>query len=1049
MALPRWRAPESHSGGSDNAQYAELLCQSAFSFREGASLPEELVERARALGLSALGICDRDGVYGLPRAWRAAGDWPLLHGSTLTLNALPELTVYARDHAGWGRLCALITRSRAGRPKGGAGLDLDALLEDNEGLIALAQPPWLAHPDAAGALSDAFGDRLYVAASRLLRVGDAEAVARAEALSRQLARPVVAVGRVLVHDRSRQPVQDILTCLRHGVLLDEAGRLLEPNVERRLKSPQEMALLFRDRPGWVRRTVEVAERCDFRLSSLSYRYPEELVPAGRSPDEHLRALVDEGAARRWPGGASPSVRSRLDRELGIIADLRFAAYFLTIADLVRFAREQGILCQGRGSAANSAVCFALGITSVDPERSDMLFERFLSRERADPPDIDVDFEHERREEVIQYLYTRYGRARAAMVGEVIRWRTRSAVRDVGKVIGLGADAVDRLARGLATDASDLTMRERIRAAGLSPEDGQVRMVARVAAALKGLPRHTSIHVGGFVIAHNDLSRLCPVEPAAMAGRTVIQWDKDDVDAVGFVKVDVLGLGVLTAIRKTFAQIAAHHGRDLDLASLPGDDPHVYDQLCQADTVGVFQVESRAQMSMLPRLKPRSFYDLVVEIALMRPGPIQGGMVQPYLARRSGRSPVRYPHPSLEPILERTLGVPIFQEQVMSIAMAVAGYTGGEADRLRRAMGAKRGEDSLEPLVVDLVARMSARGIARPYALRIAEQIRGFGEYGFPESHATSFALLVYATAALRRYWPAAWATGILNAQPMGFYPPRVLVDDARRHGVRVRPICALESRWDCTLEPDGADDPTAGGADGVAASGRALRLGLRLIHGFGPAAGAALEAARAAGPFVDLNELARRSGLDRGSLRALARADAFAAFGLDRRSALWTIEALWTRSTPLLAGLPGDSVEVTLPDLTDEERLQMDYRATGLSLTTHPIALRRSALETDPIQTLKTQPRDAAVRFAGMVTCRQRPSTAKGVMFLTLEDETGMINVVVRPDVYMTHRALLRGEHFLIVSGRLQRQGDGVSVLAESVGLIEDPPVEGRSRDFR
>jgi len=1033
----------------DDAQYAELLCQSAFSFREGASLPEELVERARALGLRALGICDRDGVYGLPRAWRAAGDWPLLCGATLTLNALPPLTLYAQDQAGWGRLCALISRSRAGRPKGGSDLELDALLDDNRGLLALLESPWMAHPDAAGALSDALGDRLYVVASRLLRVDDAQNVARAEALSRQLARPVVAAGRVLVHDRGRQPVQDILTCLRHKVLLDEAGRLLEPNIERRLKSPREVALLFRDRPGWVRRTVEVADRCDFRLSSLAYRYPEELVPDGRSPDEHLRELVDAGAARRWPAGVPPSVRGRLDRELSLIAELNFAAYFLTIADLVRFARERAILCQGRGSAANSAVCFALDITSVDPERSDMLFERFLSRERADPPDIDVDFEHERREEVIQYLYDRYGRHRAAMVGEVIRWRTRSAVRDVGKVVGLGADAVDRLARGLATDSGDLTVRERIAAAGLNPGDAQVRMVARVAAALKGLPRHTSIHVGGFVIADGDLSRLCPVEPAAMADRTVIQWDKDDVAAVGFVKVDVLSLGVLTAVRKTFEQIAAHHGRALDLTSLPGDDPYVYDQLCQADTVGVFQVESRAQMSMLPRLKPRSFYDLVVEVALMRPGPIQGGMVQPYLARRSGRSPIRYPHPDLEPILERTLGVPIFQEQVMSIAMAVAGYSGGEADRLRRAMGAKRGEGALESLVVDLVDRMVARGIARPYALRIAEQIRGFGEYGFPESHATSFALLVYATAALRRYWPAAWAAGILNAQPMGFYPPRVLVDDARRHGVAVRPVCAVASRWDCTLEPDGDVDPTLGGADGVAAGGRALRLGLRLVHGFGPAAGGALEAARADGPFVDIGDLARRSGLDRGSLRALGRADAFAAFGLDRRQALWAIEALWTRTTPLLAGLPGDSAEVNLPALTEEERLQLDYSSVGLSLTNHPIALRRSALETDPIQALKARPRGATVRFAGMVTCRQRPSTAKGVMFLTLEDETGMINVVVRPDVYMTHRALLRREHFLILSGRIQRQGDGVSILAEGVEPIPAPPVPMKSRDFR
>jgi error-prone DNA polymerase len=1017
-------------------QYAELSCQSAFSFREGASLPEELVERARELGLAALGICDRDGVYGLVRAWKAShgGRMRVLYGALLTLEGLPECALYAEDLRGWRRLCALLTRARGASPRGSPSLALPALLEDPGGLTALIGGAWRAHPEASGALRDAFGGGLYVRAARLLRRSDARALADAEALARWLGCPVVATGRVLLHDPSRQPAQDVLTCLRHGVPLSEAGLLLEPNAERRLRSPREMALLFRDRPAWLRRTLEVAERCRFDISQLAYAYPSE-VAAGRDPDVRLRELVAAGARRRWPEGAPREVGAQLRRELTLIAELRYAPYFLTVEDIVRFARERGILCQGRGSAANSAVCYALGITAVDPARSSTLFERFLSKERGEPPDIDVDFEHERREEVIQYIYDRYGRDRAAMVNAVICWRTRSAVRAAGKALEIEPPLVDRLARALSTDAHERPVEERLAAAGTGSADGRVRRLVAVVDQLRGLPQHVSIHVGGFVIAEQALDTLCPVEPAAMAGRTVIQWDKDDVDAVGFVKVDVLGLGILTAIRKAMDLVAAHGGPRLSLAEIPREDPAVYDQLCAADTVGVFQVESRAQMAMLPRLKPRNFYDLVVEISLVRPGPLQGGMVRPYLARRAGREPVRYAHPALEPILARTLGVPIFQEQVMAMAMAVAGYTGGEADDLRRAMGHDRKKGGLTAHTDALVERMVERGLDRGYAGRIAQQIRGFGEYGFPESHAASFACLVYASAYLRRYWPAAWAAALINSQPMGFYPPRVIVDDARRHGVSTRPICVQSSRWGCTLEPS--------------PGGPVLRLGLRLIRGLGPEAGRRLTAAREAGPFADLADLARRTGLDRGALRALARADALRALAPRRREALWAIEAIWTRSTPLLEGLPGDTAEVSLPELDPEEVLRMDYRSTGISLTEHPVALRRGALDATPIEALSEHPAGAAVRVAGLVVCRQRPRTARGVLFLTLEDETGMVGVIVKPEVYREARGTWRDGALLVVSGRLQRSGGALSLLGESVEPFLDPPVHTRSRDFR
>ncbi|MCB9758535.1 MAG: error-prone DNA polymerase [Alphaproteobacteria bacterium] len=1034
--------------------YAELWCQTAFSFLEGASMPEELVTRAAGLSLPALGVCDRDGVYGLVRAWKTARDLPVevLHGALLTLDdghgaAGPEVVVYAMDAAGWGSLCELLTRGRADQPKGSALLPLSDLLSRNDGLIGIVDGQWSAEP-----LAEALGDRLYVATHRRLAPEDGPREARARAFAARVGRPLIAVNRALTHSPERQRVQDVLTCIRHRTTIDQAGLLLQPNGERHLKAPEVMAGLFADQPAWLARTLEVAARCGFRLDQLHYNYPREVVPEGRTPMEHLRALVDEGVAWRWPEGPTPTLRHQIAHELDLIDDLDFPAYFLTVYDIVRFAREQGILCQGRGSAANSAVCFALGITSVDPSRQRLLFERFISKERGEPPDIDVDFEHERREEVLQYVYNKYGRHRAAMVNEIISYRPRSAIRDVGKAMGLSLDQVDRLARNLDWWDQGEIQPERVAECGIDPADPRVRLSLHLANEILGFPRHLSIHVGGFVISEEPLRERCPIEPASMENRTVLQWDKDDIDAVDFVKVDCLSLGILTAIRKCFELVELHHGRALTLATIPSEDPEVYEMFCRADTVGVFQIESRAQMSMLPRLQPRCFYDLVVEVAIVRPGPIQGGMVHPYLRRRDKTDPITYAHPALVPILERTLGVPLFQEQVMAMAVAVGGFSPGEADQLRRAMGSFRKRGGLEVLVKRLITNMEEQGLSREYAEQIAKQIMGFGEYGFPESHAASFALLVYDSAFLKRYYPAAFTASLLNAQPMGFYSARNLVDGARRHGVEARPVDVTVSDWDNTLEPDGRADPLRGGTDGEAARGVALRLGLRQIHGLGEEAGRRIEAARAERPFEGLADLARRAQLDRRELTALARADALAAFGLNRRQAAWAVEGLMTRNTPLLAGLRVQDDDAPIPAATPLEDLQQAYLATGLSLSTHPVGLAREELDRKRvlrIADLAHYDAGDTVQIAGLVVNRQRPGTAKGVLFMTIEDETGMANLVVWPKLYEKQRRVIRHEKLVIVAGRLQREGDAVSLLARSFAPLPLGEISSRSRDFR
>ncbi len=1068
--------------------YAELFCRSYFSFLEGASSPEELVAHAAELGLTALAITDRDGVYGLVRAHRAARE----HGIHLVLGALislrdhPSLILLVRDRAGWASLCRLLTIGRREQPKGYALHQLTDLLEHSQGLTALLHGPWTVAQ--LSPIRDAFGDRVALAASVGLRPGDHSHIAAMLRLSRWSGVPLVAVGDVQAHHPSRRRLLDVITCIRRRTTIDAAGRALPPNAARVLRAPARVHALFQrigqglggDAPARladaVRVSAALAAEHTFSLAQLDYRYPREVVPEDHSPMSWLVQLVGTGLADRYPSGVPGRVRAQVDHELGIIDQLGFAAYFLTVHDAVRFARERGILCQGRGSAANSAVCYALGITAVDPSRSSLLFERFISAERGEPPDIDVDFEHERREELIQYLYDKYGRHRAAMVNEVIAYRRRSALRDVGKALGLGLDQIDAMARQADHWGREPISDERLVEAGLDPADRRVRLTVDLSAEMRGFPRHVGIHVGGFVLTDDSLEGRVPIEPATMQGRTVIQWDKDDIDEVGFVKVDLLSLGMLTAIRKAFDLVAgfgpgagragesvpeqadsgrqfttpsgpgadgAHPappwGRRWTLATVPAEDPAVYDMICQADTVGVFQIESRAQMSMLPRLRPRRFYDLVIEVAIVRPGPIQGGMVHPYLKRRQGREPVRYPHPALEPILERTLGVPIFQEQVMASAMAVAGFSAGQADRLRRSMAAWRRKGDLGPIAEEFRRGLESNGITGAYADRMVEQIKGFGEYGFPESHAASFALLVYVSAWLKRHYPAAFCAALINSQPMGFYSPRALVADAQRHGVEARPVCAASSAWDCALEPSTGDP-------GVPA----LRLGLRLIKGFSQPWAQQLEAARREAPFRDLPDLAARSRLPRAALELLARADAFLALGVARRQALWAVAGLW--DAPLFAGLERRAPTPDLPQPSPREDLESDYAVVGLSVGQHPIGLERPRLRQRGLRSvaaLADVPTGRVVRVAGLISCRQRPGTASGVVFLTLEDETGQLNVVIWPKLYARERRVVRGATLVEIRGKLQRENEALSLVAWEIAELEQAPdVAPRSRDF-
>jgi error-prone DNA polymerase len=1033
--------------------YAELRCKTNFSFLRGASHPDELVDRAAELGYATLAITDLNSLAGAVRMHVAAKEkgLKLLIGAEITPDDAPAILVYAPDISAYGRLSRLITRGRRSAEKGDCRLGFDDVAEHAAGLLAAIVLPCACQSDPANNGSqdqlqhllryrEAFGDRCHLAVSLHRGPDDDRELARLVALGRRARLPLVAANDVHYHSPERRPLQEVLTAIREGVTVAELGAMRFPNGERYLKSPAQMQELFSRCPRAIGHGLELAGRCSFSLDELQYEYPEELCPPGLTPAQHLARLTWAGAGERYPGGVPEKVAAILRRELQLIEELHYEAYFLTVWDLVKLARSRGILCQGRGSAANSAVCYCLGITAVDPDRTDVLFERFVSRERDEAPDIDVDFEHERREEVIQYIYQKYGRDRAGIVAEVITYRPRSAVRDVGKALGLSLDCVDRLAKLLNPYGDKAaSLATRVQEAGLDATAPAMAQLIALVTQLLGFPRHLSQHVGGFVITRRPLIEVVPIENAAMPERTVIEWDKDDVDALGILKVDCLSLGMLTAIHKCFDLVSRHHGVALTLATIPAEDPRVYDMICRADTVGVFQIESRAQMSMLPRLRPRCFYDLVVEVAIVRPGPIQGGMVHPYLRRRSGQEPVTYPNPVVEQVLSKTLGVPIFQEQAMRLAIVAAGFTPGEADQLRRAMGAWRRPGLIEQFRDKLRDGMMARGLPAAFAEQIYEQVKGFGEYGFPEAHAASFALLTYVSSWLKCYYPAAFAAALLNSQPMGFYAPAQIVRMAATHGVAVCPVDVNLSEWDCTLESY--------------SSSPALRLGFRLVRGLPEARVRAITLAREAGAFRSIANFARRTQLNRPQLARLAAADAFGSLGLDRRTALWHVLSAG-EEMPLFAEL--EDTEEHTPPLTLmplDEQVRADYDSTGLSLKAHPIGLLRPQLDALRVLSAKALERaqdKAVVRVAGLVLVRQRPATAKGIIFATLEDETGMINLIIRPAVWQRYlRAACHAVGWL-AQGQVERTAGVIHVCVAQLADLSQSlrGIAVRSRDF-
>jgi error-prone DNA polymerase len=1045
-------------GGGRGAAYAELAITSNFTFLTGASHPDELVQRAAELGHMAAAIADTNTLAGVVRAHVAAKEIgiPLAIGSRLRFSDPDglEVIVFPTGRASYARLCRLLTRGKRRAAKGECQLKLSDLLDDSEGLLAIAAVPGRldeAFAGVLGVLRESFGERVSLAASALRGQDDRGRLERLARLASEIGVPLAAINEVLYHCPQRRALQDVLTCIRLGCTIGEAGLRLVANAEHYLKTPEEMRRLFSGYEGAVERSVEIAARASaFSLDELRYEYPDETVPPGSTPMRHLIELAWSGAAERYPGGIPAKVRSQMEHELGLIDELDYAPYFLTCHDIVRYARSEGILCQGRGAAANSAVCYCLGITSVDPDRIDVLFERFVSRERNEPPDIDIDFEHERREEVIQYIYGKYGRDRAALTAEVITYRGRSAVREVGKAMGLSLDCVDALAKGLDWWESGTAVAGRLRELGLNPGDATLRRVIALTGEIQGFPRHLSQHVGGFVISRGPVSDSVPVENAAMPDRTIIEWDKDDIDALGILKIDILGLGMLSCIRKSFEIVERHGGGRLTLASIPAEDPAVFDMVCAADTIGVFQIESRAQMSMLPRLRPRCFYDLVIEVAIVRPGPIQGDMVHPYLRRRTGEEEVSYPRPEIAGVLAKTLGVPLFQEQAMQLAIVAAGFSPGEADQLRRAMAAwKRKGDAIQRFGEKFVKGMVGRGYSPDFAHRCFEQIKGFSEYGFPESHAASFALLVYVSAWLKRHHPAAFAAALLNSQPMGFYAPAQIVRDAREHGVEVRPIDVHHSDWDCTLEPAGR-------------GGLCLRLGQRLVKGLRQRdAEAIAAAARACGPFSSIEALRRASGVPVVALRRLAGADAYGSLGLDRQAALWHVRGLRDQDMPLFDG-GGETggcagvLRVELPAVVPSERVRHDYSSTGLSLKAHPVGLIRDSLDPQTV-TPAGQLRDEGrwrhggrIAVAGIVTCRQRPGTASGVVFMTLEDETGYANLIIRPHVYDRYRRAARHGTIVLARGRVERRGEVVHITVTRIESLDhlQPAIEAHSRDF-
>ncbi len=1040
------------------APYVELGLTSPFSFLRGASDAIELVLRALELGMDSIGIADRNtfaGVVRMHSACKEAGLKPLI-GCRLDLTDAPSLLAYPIDREGYGRLSRLLSLGKMRAQKGECELSLDDVAAHADGIAFIAWPE--EDLDAFGTelprLRDALTSLRHVAASWLYRGDDAARIERIDRLARAHDCVILATNDVHYHAPDRRPLQDVITCIREKVTIATAGFLLNPNAERHLKSPQEMERLFARWPHAILATREFADALNFSLDELRYEYPKETVPNGRTPQQHLEHLTWERADRRWPGGIPDKLMAQLKHELALIERLDFARYFLTVRDIVAFARglDPPILCQGRGSAANSAVCYCLGITAVDPSTSDLLFERFISEERREPPDIDVDFEHERREEVIQHIYEKYGRDRAGIAATVIHYRPRSAIREVGKVMGLSEDVTAALASTIWGQMDAELEEERANDAGLDLSDPHLKRTIRLAEQLIGMPRHLSQHVGGFILTERPLTETVPIGNGAMEDRTFIEWDKDDIDELGILKIDVLALGMLTCIRKCFDLIEHHHAERWSLATVPQEVPEVYDMLCQGDSLGVFQVESRAQMNMLPRLRPRCFYDLVIEVAIVRPGPIQGDMVHPYLKRRGGKESVTFPCPDpsegpsdeLERILGRTLGVPIFQEQAMKIAIDAAKFSADEANQLRKAMATFRSRGRIEPLQDKMVGRMVARGYDPDFAQRCFDQIKGFGEYGFPESHAASFAHLVYVSSWLKWKYPAAFACALLNSQPMGFYAPAQIVRDARDHGVEVLEVDVNHSDWDCTLE------------------GGAMRLGLRQVEGLHRDSADRLVVRR---PYRTVGDLRSGAGMPVHAIQRLAAADAFRSMNLDRRAALWDSRALkQAPDLPLFAYAEahdeGSEAEpARLPVMPLSEHVVNDYQTIRLSLKAHPMRFLREHYAAQKFITadqLKTIRDGKRLSIAGLVLIRQRPGSAKGVVFITIEDETGIANLVVWPDVFGRQRKIVMGARLIAVHGIVQRDPDSdvIHVVARRLedhthmlsNLSDDPMTPPKAR---
>lgn len=1083
--------------------YSELHCKTNYSFLTGGSHADELVHRAVKLGYRALAVTDENTLAGIVRAFGAVreatgnrspgySDRPgcsqphsekskceetpnlqLIIGAEVIPNDAPPLVLWATNRRGYANLSRMITAGRRRASKGECWLKLADIEQYAEGLLGGVIPTFKGerlrtepmdslHPSYAwyhregdcewtrsesGVLKklniyrEIFGDRAYLLASLYRGVDDHWRSDQLQQLSGNSSLPLVAAGDVLYHSPARLPLHDTLTAIKHCTTVASAGDLILPNAQRYLQADRDRCQAFKSIPGALERIDEVVDRCDFCLSALRYEYPEELSPDGRPPIEYLTQLTRAGASERYPHGVPGRVERQIDHELKLIDELKYEAYFLTVWDLVRFARGRGILCQGRGSAANSAVCFCLGVTAVDPETTELLFERFISKERDEAPDIDIDFEHERREEVLQYLYQKYGRERAGLAATVVTYRIRSAIRDVGKALGLSLDRVDALAKYVENSSSKVDLSEKMQQVGMDPESELGVRLIYLVNELLGFPRHLSQHVGGMVMTQGRLDELVPIENASMDGRTVIQWDKDDLEELGILKVDCLCLGMLSAIRKCFHLVEQHWGRHCSLANVPQEDPRVYDMICAADTVGVFQIESRGQMSMLPRLKPRCWYDLVIEVAIVRPGPIQGNMVHPYLRRRGGNEPVVYPTPEIKAVLERTLGVPIFQEQAMKLAVVAAGFTPGEADQLRRAMGKWRKTGIIQQFHDKLMRGMAERGLPEEFAEQVFRQISGFGEYGFPESHAASFAKLVYVSAWLKYYYPAAFCAAIINSFPMGFYAPAQLVADARKHDVKVLPVDVNHSDWDCTLETDQ----------------RCLRLGMKMISGLRSTVAEKIMEMRQAGAYESVSEFTRRTGFGQAIIAHLSRADAFGSLNQDRRSALWQAlgQEKKPKEQPLFDQLEAhDDETLALPQLELDDQVAADYQTIGLSLKAHPMSFQRemlNELRVTECGALKETQDNRHLRVAGLVIVRQRPATANGITFVTLEDETGNANLIVKRPIWQRYFKVASQSSAWIAHGKLERKKGVMHVI---VNRLEDmssrlSELGIQSRDFR